>query len=557
MGSAMTILDIRTSKHTHEQLKRLIDYVSGQLNDVSIGFLHDVCEKNATALDKLITKCQQLKIKLKADDVNKALESLHKQMRLPKNILETIQYYLLDKRMISIANVLNSVSSKLESDASASDVLQATLHVISNLNLLINSNPEEQFLRSIITMMLDFQNKEHHSAKSCNPRKRTADDASKWLRTLLAVSEKSDLTKLIDLLADRLYLGGNMICGGSRNMDFTELFFLFEDVAIQAELQVTHESNQKLILDINAIMLTTFVCKRIPTAFFDVVSQQQNSSHNAPLLLMQQYYQKSLVIEQFFNSENFQHYFRVHGNQDQTNRHAFLSSFVNYLHAVTSHQNDRIDANIQIIAQFLELCRKQSNDMTDQEFVLWLEQATIEHKLDVTIQSFLFNAIEREAESNNNKIGSLVFVANKLVSMGFSPRSASVATTGFFQPLITPSVMQTDSKNFKALKLFLETLKPNQRNQLINELLLSSLVRYRNMPTNTMESTSTQLKTATKRPADNNYPIPTLHNLNKVKSSRTTRIERKQPSFSGTFFNDHHQPKASPKRNTPKFVIRH
>ncbi|MDP3706418.1 MAG: hypothetical protein Q8R24_11025 [Legionellaceae bacterium] len=556
MGSEAFRLDMRSNKHAHEQIRRLIDYVSGQLNDVSLSFFHDVCSKNAAALEKLITKCQQLKIKLKADDVDKVLESLHKQMHLPKNILETIQYYLLDKRMNSIANVLNSVSSKLECHVSSSDVLQATWHVISNLNLLINSSPEEQFLRSIITMMLDFQNKEHHSAKSCNPKKRSADDASKWLRTLLAVSEKSDLTKLIDLLADRLHLGGNMISGGSRNMDFTELFFLFEDIAIQAEMQVTHESNQKLILDINAIMLTTFVCKRIPTAFFDVVSQQQDSSSNALLPLMQQYYQKPLVIEQFFNSQGFQNYYRVHRIKDQTNQHAFLTSFVNYLHAITSHQNDRVDANIQTIVQFLELCRKQSSDMSDHEFILWLEQASVEHKLEVCIQSFLFNAIEREVELNNNRIGSLVFVANKLVSMGFSPRAASVATTGFFQPLITPNVLQTDAKNFKALELFLETLQPNQRKQLTHELMLSALVRYRKRPTNTLETTSNQPKIATKRPADNNHPIPTLHNLKKSKSSRTTRIERKRPSFSGSFFNEN-PPKISLKRNTPKFVVRH
>lgn len=555
MGSIASPLDMRSSKHIHEEINRLVDYVSGQLNDESLVFFHDVCVRNAAALKKVIAKCQQLKIKLKADDVNRVIESLHKQMRLPKNILETIQCYLSDKRMNSIANVLNSVSSKLETDVFASDVLKATLHVISNLNLLINSNPEEQFLRSIITMMLDFQNKEHHSTKSCNPRKRTADDASKWLRTLLAVSEKSDLTKLIDLLADRLHLGGNVISGGSRNMDFTELFFLFEDVAIQADLHVTHESNKKLMLDINAIMLTTLVCKRTPTAFFDVVSLQQNNSNSAILPLMQQYYGKPLVIEQFFSSKVFQHYFRVHGLKDQTNQHAFLTSFVNHLHAITNHQNDRIDVNIQIITQFLELCRKQSNEMNDQEFILWFEQAIIDHKLEANIHVFLFNAIEREAELNTNRLGSLVFVANKLVSMGFSPRSASVATTGFFQPLITSNVPQTDAKNFKALKLFLDTLQPNQRQQLINELLLSALVQHRKTPTKTMGVTSNQQKTTMKRPADNNYPLPTLHNINKAKASRTTRIVRKQPSYSGTFFNE--APKISPKRNPPKFAIRH
>jgi len=563
MRTIASRLDTRAGKHTHEQINRLVDHITGQLSDTSFFFLHDVCAKNPDALEKFNTKCQQLKLVLKAEDINRVIDSLQKQIHLPQHILETIQYYLLDKRTNSIANVLNTVSNKLVADTYSTDmILQASMHVMNNLNLLINSNQEEAFLRSIVTMMINFQSKEHHATKTHNLRKRTADDASKWLRTLLALSDKSDLSKLIDLIADRLQLGDNVISGSNRNMDFTELFFLFEEMAIQADISVIHESNKKLMLDINAIMLTTLVCKKAPVAFFDVVALQQHSKQLPILQLMQQYYQTPLVLYQFFNDKNFQHYFRQHGSTNEINQQAFLLSFATYLHDLGFHAHDKTDIHFQHLFQFLDLCHKQDHEMSDLEFVTWFERTLPEYNVEENIQATLFNAIERELELNNHRSGSLVFVANKLVSMGFSPRSASVATTGFFQPLITTNIRHTDALNLAALKKFYDQLKPKPQRQLIKELLLSSLIRYRKMPSKQSELIENQQKLLGKRPADNMYPIPTLHHFNRPKASKaakaakTPRIIRKKPTYPNTFFNETTH-KSKPIKPSFKFTMRH
>ncbi|MDP3561246.1 MAG: hypothetical protein Q8R83_03605 [Legionellaceae bacterium] len=446
---------------------------------------------------------------------------------MPKNMQETIQFYLSDTRTNSIATVLNSVSEKLEMNLLPSDSLKSILHVVKNLTLLTNSNPEEQFLRSIITMMLDFQNKDHHSIKS-HIRKRTADDSSKWLRTLLAISEKSDLTKLIDLLADRLHLTGNIVIGEVRNMDLTELFFLFEDIAIQSDFYLPDQSNKNLLLDINALMLTTLVGQKIPTAFFDVVFSQQNNPEHAILPAIQRQYQKPLVIEHFFDSADFFHYFHESSVKKQTSQQAFLMSFVNYLHAVIHKQYEKPDNNVQIIFQFLESSRKYRAKMNQHEFIQWFENSISEHNIDNHLQDFLLKAIEHEAELNSNRIGSLVFIANKLVCMGFSPKAASIADAGSFQPLITPHTPQTDIKNISALKLFLTNLKPDQQKQLIVELLFSALVQPHKTLTKLVE---TQSKISLKRPVDNHYPIPTLHHIKITKTARPTRIVRKKSTF--------------------------
>ena len=507
MESREACLDIRSGKHTNYEINRLVDYISGQLSNQSLIFLQKICVKNAAALEKLITKCSQLKIKLKASDLNRVIDSLHNQMNLPQNILEAIQYYLLDKRMHGITNMFNATNNQLEADLSAFSMLKSTLHVLDNLNLLTQSNQEEQFLKSIITMLVDFQNKDHHFVKSCNPRKSASDDASKWLRTLLNVSEKSDLTKFIHLIADRLHLSETVMHGDIRNMDLTELFFLLEEIAHQADIQVVHESNKKLMLDINAIILTTHVCKKTPTAFFDVVSLQQSNENDSVLSLVKKYYSKSLIIESFFQHSSFKPYFRKHSHDDKANHHAFLISLVTHLQSLSFSSSENVEPNTNIFSQFISTCRTNFQKLGKKAFIQWLLEASSEPSIDNILQEVLFNAIEREAEQHNNRLGSLVFIANKLVAMGFSPRSASVATSGFFQPLITTHVPKTDLENFKSLKIFLETLKPNHKKQLTQEIILSVIVNPRKL------STRNEATKSHRRTVDNHYPIPTLNSI--------------------------------------------
>ncbi len=527
-------LDMGSSKQTDEQIITLTDYVSGHLSQDTMNFLQEICLKNADGLAKIIVRCQQLKMNLKAEEVNRVILSLHKQMMLPNDMIATIKYYLTDKRMNSIANVLNSGASKLESSLVASDQLKSILHVSGHLNLFMISEPEVQFVRSIIIMLLNFQKKEFQFSKLSDMRKRSAEDASKWLRTLLAISDKSALTKFIDLLADRLYLVGNMITGETRNMDLAELFFLFEEAAIQANLPLSHDSNKTLIVDINAMMLTTLVCQKMPHSLFDVMTMQ-HATHQETIQIVKRYYKKTLIIEQFLELQTFEPYFDEHHTNQRINQDAFLVSLIHHFISAIIHPNNGLDTHMQIIEQLIDHTQKTNQEINERTLMQCFHEATQDEYQDTDIHMSMFKAIEQEAQANHKRMGSLVFIVNKLIVMGFSPRAASMATTGVFQPLIASHAPQTDIKNMKALKLFADSLKPDQRKQLFNELVIFAVAHPHHALGKRLEMANQQQKFSFKR-TTREYAAPIFHNLQKSKTAKTTRVHRKQPKYSGTFF---------------------
>jgi hypothetical protein len=546
MGLTASCVDRRSSKQSCDQISKLVDYISGELNNDSLEFLQNACSRNSQALDKLLVKCERLGLKLKACDINLVVEALQTQMDLPQNIFATIKNHLLDKRMNSIANVLHIFSEKLENKLPATDVLKPIFHVLNNLSIFVNASPEEQFLRSILTMMLNFHNKEYSYSKPIESRRRNPGDTAKWLKSLLSMSEKSSLIKLIDFLGIRLHLAGNTINGEFRSMELTELFFIFEDMANCADMNLTHAENEEFIKDINAIILIAQVCKKAPTSLLDVVEMQLDCRDMDILNLMQEYNLAPLQIGKFFKGKNFNPYFRRHQTEDRVNPQAFLTTLSNYLHTIISYSNERFDENIQPIADFIQQCNNSSNKMTDEEYILWLKDLSLDSKMQVAIETTLFDALEHEAKACVHKFGGLGFVATKMVSMGFSPRAEVSMNTGVFHPLVTARTLQTDLENIQSLRLFVRKLDYKQKNQLMTELLLTLLVRYRKNPS----KLENQPKVPAKRQADTSYPLPTLHNMRKTKNSKTVRALRNSPSYQLTFFSSSSKMKFT--RNAPK-----
>src|SRR3990167_7383199 len=92
-------IDMRSIEGTNGQLIRLTGFISGELNEKSLSFLQHMSEHQTLLLDKIIAKCEQLKLQLKADDIHRIVDALYQQPILPQDMFSSIQYYLLDKRV--------------------------------------------------------------------------------------------------------------------------------------------------------------------------------------------------------------------------------------------------------------------------------------------------------------------------------------------------------------------------------------------------------------------------------------------------------------------------
>lgn len=71
--------------------------------------------------------------------------------------------------------------------------------------------------------------------------------------------------------------------------------------------------------------------------------------------------------------------------------------------------------------------------------------------------------LQQHIESSLNRVGYIIFTANKLISMGFSPRSPLAYRHGLFQPLINPERVVTHAKNLKHWQAFFNTLSIKQQ----------------------------------------------------------------------------------------------
>ncbi len=465
MGPSASRTATALNKTALEKLDQLAEYFTEKISEQSLNFLYLVGIKNPTALDKLLIKLKrntlQLKIKITADHVDTAIQLLYKQMALPASILASIDKYLETKEILTLEKITRFLHSDVDSNRSLLAIEQA-LHVISSLNLLTTEIPKNNFLKALISAIIAYNKKDHN-----NPEKTLA-----WLNQALQIPPNSPLALLLDFLIDRIItLGSTLIESPVRTMGLSELFFIFEELAVQANLPVTHESNARLLADINAIMIAMNVCIKNPIAFYDVVNLQQNSKI-ALLMNLKRYVQEPLILERFFSTPEFHHYFGKRDAEENNNKEAFLMALAP---CVTAHaqQNPNFSA-------FLNTCKKQLPLMLhDKKFSQWFMREC-QQKNTVHLDSLFFVQIANEESLRSTQIGSLVFAANKLVSMGFSPRSASTATSGSFQPLIRPDVPMTTSKNLKSLSAFYNGLDASHQQKLIRELILLAVIVEQN-----------------------------------------------------------------------------
>lgn len=521
MKTIASYLDTRSSKGTHDQIIRLTDYISGKLNEKSLHFLEEVCLRNACGLEKIITKCIQLKVQLKASDINTILATLNQQHALPRNILDSLQYFLMNQHTHDFLQKLTTSTNHLNASLNNFGSLKATIQIMNQVAMYHHAGIEKDFLTTIISMMLYFYHGEytHHDAQA---KQRNAEDATKWMKSLLSISDKSDLSKLIDLLASRIFLISTSIPGESRNMDLIELYCLFEDLSVKTNYNTPHDSNRSLLADIQVMVLLALVSTRAPNAFFDIVYTQQCQTNQDILDALQNQMNKSPILATFLNGQSFKAYFRECGIRTHSNQQAFLSSLIRWLQMMSQQAHLPSEASKNTIVKFLRSAYAIRTEMDPHSFLTWLRHEIETPALFTCLEKELFNVLEHEANVINNQTGSLTFVTNKLVSLKLSPKAISASHTGAFQPLITPNVLQIDLDNLRALHCFFYQLNTSQQRKLLLELCLLGLMS-KPFPV-------TKLQGLQKRAANQHSPIPALHRIQKAKKAQpTTRVVRKQP----------------------------
>lgn len=424
----------------------LIDYFSEPLSAQSLAFLDAICEKNPLALKKLPEKLKrnaaQLKTQLKAYHVDQAIEALYQQMNLPHDLIHIINTHLKHHP----GSIMNTTLSPYDCNINTQTHI---LKVMEHLNLLNQTHDHVSFIRTMVHMLLNQPDID------AEPQHR-AHEAMQRLAHNFQLEPNTPMYAGVAFIINRiLVLGTTLIHGPTRAMDLSELFFIVEEVASNAGFSVMHPSNAGLIQELNAIMLTVGLCHKKPIALYDLVVRETT------LNTLKQHIKTPLVLDDFFMNHAFHDYF---AEQKTSNHNAFLLSF-------TAHFKRALKANRdQDIIVFMTTCHHALRH--EALFMDWFENACHHNDLIHRMQALFFSSLEHHITFSLSQVGSLVFVANKLISMGHPPRAATVAKTGCFQPLITPNVSLTDAKNLKAFELFFRTLSLASQDKLFKELIL-------------------------------------------------------------------------------------
>lgn len=476
--------------------------IKGDLHPDSLIFLDKLISKNQFALNKIITKLKPLKNEIYAFQINTIVKSITESIKLPD----------LLKSVTNIDSEYPELLKKITQEIKDSPLVQVILHMINTLNLL----PEAQTLHLIVALLIS----NYESSLSAGDELPLPNVIAKRILSGNCINEKSDLARLITIIAERLYFSLSTVKNQSRQMYLSELFFLFDD------LNESATNNPQLMQHINAIMLILSVYKlKIANVSYDLFLYRQK---NNPTSLDEELYsllKEPLTLNLFFDSQEFEHYFGKNISDQLINRNAFLGSLAYYALSSSRKKSRRIYLKLNNLIE-------QSKNMHRLEFQCWFMQMVIENDI---ITTELLDIIEQESAYHLKHVASLVFTANKLVSLGFSPRSSSVAATGHFQPLINSTAPRTDANNIKAFKNFHNNLNLNLQKKLAVEILAAILIQQRITCINTKPIETKEINYKQKPRIGIIYKKTKGTHSRRIKAHRAHRIARKQHAYSYSY----------------------
>ncbi|HBI22262.1 MAG TPA: hypothetical protein DDY37_06740 [Legionella sp.] len=480
------------------QINRLGVGFNEALHAQSLAFLHALWHKAVFPFDQWLTKMERRAIQLRAHQFDRVIAMLQMEIALPEGIMDSLHDYLMaspDAESM-IQPLLALHASELNEPAyehhlihhalpHALEIAHRVNQVIENLGLLTAKDPATRFLRAVATLMMQFHDHEQkNKGEYPSVEEATAARVSGWIKTELSISAQSELRQLIDFMADRIIvLGTTRMDSATRTMDLSELYFDVRDLAasagypvvytLPADRSVVPETKAGFIYSIDTILLLTGVCDKNPASIYDVVVAQAADPMTSTLSIMSRYFQRPLLMVQFFESNDFFSPFE-HGASDLASQQAFLMALI----AHVCQRAELSGSSSHPFIAFVQLCRKERlmHESPAAFMQAFHAQCTA---LDMAriLGLFFFSAIDAEMNVCLSQERGLVFVVNKLISMGFSPKSMAGIASGHFQPLITPRAPVRDAANLRAIQLFYAQLDPPSKEWFISELVFAIVVQ--------------------------------------------------------------------------------
>ncbi len=485
-----------------QQINRIGANFNRELAGKSRAFLRMLWINAPFPFDQLLTKIEPHRLMLKAHHVDSTISLLHKQLALPATVLVSLDNFLIQRPNIeaSIKALFITHAHELLISAKAHRLIHHSLPhaleisnrvriVMNNLGILTNTDLKSRFLRTVINVMVQFHDLEQKDKGHYGSvEEATAATVSRWITTLMGVSDASDLGLLIGFMADHIIvLGTTMIYSPKRAMDLSELFLEFKKVATVARLLGTHElthevpividSKAGFVHNIDACMLITGVCDKNPAAIYDLVAAQAANPASSTLSIMKSYFQTSLLLEQFLTSWVCCNPFNT-GAPVEINQQAFLMALIPHLcmRAELSQAEQQHDANT--FMRLILSCRNERLIKLDHVvFMDWFNGECLRLEMNRVVSAYFFDAIDCQIDFCKSQISGLVFVATKLGAMRFSPKSLTGAALGRFQPLINPQGPVRDAENLRCLKSFYVNLSEHSQKTFISELIFAVVVQ--------------------------------------------------------------------------------
>ncbi len=364
------------------------------------------------------------------------------------------------------------------------------LHVICDkLHLIATGSPRDRFLRTVAGFMIEFHDYvQGNKGGFKSVELATAAQLIEWLTTAPALADAPDLKKIIEYMANQIIvLGTTFVFSRQQTSDLSQLFLMMERAAIEVRIPVGSPSNMELINLMRLIMLLTGVIDKNPAAIPAIaIMQSADASTNSLSVIKRYSHRPTLLLERFFASTRFTPYF---GGETPTHLDVqnFLITLVPHLcmraELSASSKPDVVHAYID----FINACRKGlSVSHTVPEFMLWFDRQFSAQRMTHVVHSLFFDiaAINGETAFSYSQIGGLQYV-NRILSL--------LVDTD--DPLINPTVPETDALNLVAFKAFYDRLDLIEKSTLIREMLMTVVLQagtsYRTRPDLTYSPSAT------------------------------------------------------------------
>lgn len=508
-------IDSESALNSHPQIINFLEYISGTLHKESIVLLEAICLKNPSLLEKFIIKCAKQSLNIRARDFDLVVKALDMQVKLSNKIMPTIHAHLLDNKFNELANFLNMLVENLQEELPPTDVMQAIMKMIDNLKIFAKQNSDEKFIKSILLLMLNFYNKQTNDNEDSHYL-----DSAKWLESLLGISQRSSLIQLIKYIAIRIAIAKIKVHGVQKNIQLTKIFYIFDEMTQELEINQPATENKKIIRDINACIMLGMLCKATTHTMVDATVQEMQAAKNNILVAQQELYLQTSELHTFMTSNDFTNYYKYNPQLQKINTYAFFANFTK-LFSETLVSSPRIE--LQTIQNFIGDCVTTINSTPNKNVIAFLDNLEIDANIIETFHKHCLPVLLRIQKLKISKTNSLNFIANKLVNLGFSPRSITYSNAGIFQPLVTKNKSSIDYKNLQALYDYLEFSNEEQRSVLIKDLIAILLISHTN---NSVTLKNTSPKTPKKFLHINHFPMLTMCYHHALASNRSYKYPK-------------------------------